>query len=53
MQFLENFQKQTQLIQNFREDGAYLALVMGIYLGRNDIFELANNSLTDGKSDKK
>lgn len=53
MNYLEAFKKRTDLIDKFREDNAYLAWVMALYLQRNDVFELANDGLTDGKNDKK
>lgn len=53
MQYIQKFKEQTSLIEKFKEDGAYLCWVMAMYLERNDIFELANDSLTDGNNDKK
>lgn len=50
---MESFQNETELISKFREDGAYLSWVMALYLDRNDVVELATDSLTDGKDDKK
>jgi len=51
--YLEAFNKEEDLITKFKEDGAYLSWVMALYLDRNDVHELATDSLTDGKDDKK
>jgi len=53
MHYIQKFKEQASLIEKFKEDNAYLCWVMAMYLGRNDIFELANDSLTDGNNDKK
>ncbi|NLJ30630.1 MAG: hypothetical protein GX424_03345 [Clostridiales bacterium] len=53
MKYLEKFYEQEELIQRFTEDGAYLSWVMGIYLDRDDVDELASDCLTDSKNDKK
>lgn len=53
MKYLEKFHDQTDLIRDYGEDKAYLTWVMGIYLDRDDINDLASDCLTDGKNDKK
>ncbi len=53
MQFLTKFKEQTALIEKFKEDSAYLCWVLGMYLERNDIFEMATDDLMDGPDDKK
>ena len=53
MNYLEKFKQETELINKFKEDKAYLCWVMALYLDRNDVFGLATDDLTDGKNDRK
>lgn len=53
MNYIEKFNKETVLKDKLKEDSAYLCWVMALYLDRNDVFELATDSLTDGKNDRK
>ena len=49
MNYLENFKKEKNLIERFKEENAYLCWVMALYLDRNDVYELGTDNLTDGK----
>lgn len=53
MNYLENFKKEKNLIERFKEENAYLCWVMALYLDRNDVYELGTDNLTDGKNDRK
>lgn len=53
MTFLDKFQKETALIARYGEEKAFLLWVMGKYLGRSDLDQLATEGLTDAEDDHK
>jgi len=53
MFYMEKFKTQEELINMYKEDGAYLCWVMALYLNQNDVFDLALTCLTDRSNDKK
>lgn len=53
MNYIKAFQANTELIQQFDEDKAYLAWSMALYLDCPDAEQLATECLTDDGNDKK
>lgn len=53
MNYIKAFQANTELIQQFDEDKAYLVWSMALYLDCPDAEQLATECLTDDGNDKK
>ncbi len=53
MEYINNFENQTELISKYGKDKAYLIYAIGLYLDFPDLEQLASEGLTDGNDDKK
>lgn len=51
MNYIEKFRSETQLIQQYGANKAFIVWAMGLYLDEQDLEDLANTNLTDNPDD--